>query len=94
MNVFKITLAIIITSALTFLFSYFYLSNEKTYEDCVIKNIKKINNPEVIREIKDMCKKKYNYDDTKIDKEKLNSQMKDLIDLFYNFKEQFESTIK
>ncbi len=41
-----------------------------------------------------MCKKKYNYDDTKIDKEKLNSQMKDIIDLFYNFKEQFESTIK
>ena len=94
MNIIKITLAIIITAVTTFLFSYFYFSSEKTYEDCAIKNIKKINNPEVIREIKDVCKKKYNYDDTKIDKEKLNSQMKDIIDLFYNFKEQFENTIK
>ena len=40
-----------------------------------------------------MCKKKHNYEE-KIDKEKLNSKMKDIIDLFYNFKEQFESKIK
>ena len=93
MNVIKITLAIIVTSALTFLFSYFYFSKEKTYEDCVIKNIRKVQNQEVIKEIKDMCKKRHNYEE-KIDKEKLNSQMKDIIDLFYNFKEQFESRIK
>jgi len=93
MNVIKITLAIIITSALTFLFSYFYFSNEKTYEDCVIKNIRKVQNQEVIKEIKDTCKKKYKYEE-KIDKDKLNSQMKDIIDLFYNFKEQFENKIK
>jgi hypothetical protein len=93
MNVIKITLAIIVTSALTFLFSYFYFSKEKTYEDCVIKNIRKVQNQEVIKEIKDMCKKIHNYEE-KIDKEKLNSQMKDIIDLFYNFKEQFESKIK
>ena len=93
MNVIKIALAIIITSALTFLFSYFYFSKEKTYEDCVIKNIRKVQNQEVIKEIKDMCKKRHNYEE-KIDKEKLNSQMKDIIDLFYNFKEQFESKIK
>jgi uncharacterized membrane protein YraQ (UPF0718 family) len=93
MNVFKITLAIIVTSVLTFLFSYFYFSNEKTYEDCVIKNIKKVQNQEVIREIKDMCKRKYNYEE-KIDKEKFNSQMKDIIDLFQNFKEQFENKIR
>ena len=93
MNVIKITLAIIVTSALTFLFSYFYFLNEKTYEDCVIKNIRKVQNQEVIKEIKDMCKKRHNYEE-KIDKEKLNSQMKDIIDLFYNFKEQFESRIK
>jgi uncharacterized membrane protein YraQ (UPF0718 family) len=93
MNVIKITLAIIVTSALTFLFSYFYFSKEKTYEDCVIKNIRKVQNQEVIKEIKDMCKKIHNYEE-KIDKEKLNSQMRDIIDLFYNFKEQFESKIK
>jgi hypothetical protein len=93
MNVIKITLAIIVTSALTFLFSYFYFSKEKTYEDCVIKNISKVQNQEVIKEIKDMCKKRHNYEE-KIDKEKLNSQMKDIIDLFYNFKEQFENRIK
>ena len=93
MNIIKITLAIIITSILTFLFSYFYLSNEKTYEDCFIKNIKNIQIPDVIKEIKDMCKKRHNYEE-KIDKEKLNSQMKDIIDLFYNFKEQFENRIK
>jgi len=93
MNVIKITLAIIVTSALTFLFSYFYFSNEKTYEDCVIKNIRKVQNQEAIKEIKDMCKKRHNYEE-KIDKEKLNSQMKDIIDLFYNFKEQFENRIK
>jgi hypothetical protein len=93
MNVIKITLAIIVTSALTFLFSYFYFSKEKTYEDCVIQNIRKVQNQEVIKEIKDMCKKRHNYEE-KIDKEKLNSQMKDIIDLFYNFKEQFESRIK
>jgi uncharacterized membrane protein YraQ (UPF0718 family) len=93
MNVIKIILAIIVTSALTFLFSYFYFSKEKTYEDCVIKNIRKVQNQEVIKEIKDMCKKRHNYEE-KIDKEKLNSQMKDIIDLFYNFKEQFESKIK
>ena len=93
MNVIKITLAIIVTSALTFLFSYFYFSNEKTYEDCVIKNIRKVQNQEAIKEIKDMCKKRHNYEE-KIDKEKLNSKMKDIIDLFYNFKEQFESKIK
>jgi uncharacterized membrane protein YraQ (UPF0718 family) len=93
MNVFKITLAIIITSVLTFLFSYFYFSNEKTYEDCVIKNIRKVQNQEVIKEIKDMCKLRHNYEE-KIDKEKLNSQMRDIIDLFYNFKEQFGSIIK
>jgi hypothetical protein len=40
-----------------------------------------------------MCKKRHNYEE-KIDKEKLNSQMKDIIDLFYNFKELFESKIK
>jgi hypothetical protein len=93
MNVIKITIAVIVTSALTFLFSYFYFSKEKTYEDCVIKNIRKVQNQEVIKEIKDMCKKRHNYEE-KIDKEKLNSQMKDIIDLFYNFKEQFESKIK
>ncbi len=93
MNVFKITLAIIITSTLTFLFSYFYFSKEKTYEDCVIKNIRKVQNQEVIKEIKDMCKKRHNYEE-KIDKEKLNSQMRDIIDLFYNFKEQFEKKIQ
>jgi hypothetical protein len=93
MNIIKITLVIIITSILTFLFSYFYFSNEKTYEDCVIKNIKKVKNQDVIKEIKDMCKKRHNYEE-KIDKEKLNSQMKDIIDLFYNFKEQFKSHIK
>ena len=93
MNVIKIILAIIVTSALTFLFSYFYFSKEKTYEDCVIKNIRKVQNQEVIKEIKDMCKKRHNHEE-KIDKEKLNSQMKDIIDLFYNFKEQFESKIK
>ena len=93
MNVIKIILAIIVTSALTFLFSYFYFSKEKTYEDCVIKNIRKVQNQEVIKEIKDMCKKRHNYEE-KIDKEKLNSQMKDIIDLFYNFKEQFENRIK
>ena len=93
MNVIKIILAIIVTSALTFLFSYFYFSKDKTYEDCVIKNIRKVQNQEVIKEIKDMCKKRHNYEE-KIDKEKLNSQMKDIIDLFYNFKEQFESKIK
>jgi hypothetical protein len=93
MNVIKITLAIIVTSALTFLFSYFYFSKEKTYEECVITNIKNIQNQEVIKEIKDMCKKRHNYEE-KIDKEKLNSQMKDIIDLFYNFKEQFENRIK
>jgi len=93
MNVIKITLAIIITSALTFLFSYFYFSNEKTYEDCVIKNIKNIQNQEVIKEIKDTCKKKYKYEE-KLDKDKLNSQMKDIIDLFNNFKEQFENKIR
>lgn len=93
MKTIKIILALIVTSTLTLLFSYFYFNTEKSYEDCVIKNIKQINNSEIIREIKDVCKKKYKYDDTKIDKEKLNSQMKDIIDLFYNFKEQFEKTI-
>ena len=93
MNVIKITLAIIVTSALTFLFFCFYFLKDKTYEDCVIKNIKNIQNQDVIKEIKEMCKKRHNYEE-KIDKEKLNSQMKDIIDLFYNFKEQFEKKIK
>jgi hypothetical protein len=93
MNIIKITLVIIITSILIFLFSYLYFSNEKTYEDCVIKNINKVQNQDVIKEIKDLCKKRHNYEE-KIDKEKLNSQMKDIIDLFYNFKEQFESKIR
>lgn len=93
MKTIKIIFGIIITSALTLLFSYFYFGTEKSYEDCVIKNIKNIQNQDVIKEIKDMCKKKYNYQE-KIDKDKLNSQMKDIIDLFYNFKEQFESKIK
>lgn len=48
---------VIITSAITLLVSYLYFSNEKTYEDCVIKNIKNIQNEDVIKEIKDMCKK-------------------------------------
>lgn len=89
MNVIKIILAIIVTSALTFLFSYFYFSKEKTYEDCVIKNIKNTQNQDVINEIKGICKKRHNYEE-KIDKEKLNSQMSDIIDLLYNLKQQFE----
>jgi len=89
----KTILVVIITSAITLLVAYLYFSNEKTYEDCVIKNIKKVQNQEVIKEIKDMCKKKHKYEE-KLDKDKLNSQMKDIIDLFYNFKEQFEKRIK
>lgn len=89
----KTILVVVITSAIIFLVSYLYFSNEKTYEDCVIKNIKKVQNQEVIKEIKDICKKKHKYEE-KLDKDKLNSQMKDIIDLFYNFKEQFENKIK
>ena len=56
-SVLKYLLFGIIVSVITLFASQNYFKQQSlTFEDCVISNIKNLNNTSVIREIKSMCK--------------------------------------
>ena len=87
----------IIVSGLTYYFTSTNIKNsEKTYEDCVINNVKEARDQSAVNVIKSMCKKKYDVEDTiqTLDKDKVKNQLNEVLDLFKEFQQQFEEKIK
>ena len=68
---------------------------EKTYEDCVINNVKEAQDESAVNVIKSMCKKKYNIEDTiqSLDKDKVKNQLNEVLDLFKEFQQQIEEKL-
>jgi len=51
----------IIVSTLTLFISQFFFKNQNySYEDCVLSGIKNTKEPEIIKEITNICKSKFN----------------------------------
>jgi hypothetical protein len=81
----------IIVSVLTLLGSQQYFKQQSlTFEDCVINNIKTIDNTSVISEIKSMCKKKFNIKDEVLNNEDVKKKMNELFDLFEDMKKRMD----
>ena len=81
----------IIVSVLTLLGSQQYFKQQSlTFEDCVINNIKTIDNTSVISEIKSMCKKKFNTKDEVLNNEDVKKKMNELFDLFEDMKKRMD----
>jgi len=86
-----------IVAGLTYYFTSMNIkSSEKTYEDCVINNVKEAQDESAVNVIKSMCKKKYDIEDTiqTLDKDKVKNQLNEVLDLFKEFQQQFEEKIK
>ena len=95
-SVLKYLLFGIIVSVITVFASQQYFKQQSlTFEDCVISNIKNLNNTSVISEIKSMCKKKYDIKDTiqSLDKDKVKNQLNEVLDLFKEFQKQIEEKL-
>jgi hypothetical protein len=90
-SVLKYLLFGIIVSVITLFTSQNYFKQQiLTFEDCVISNIKNLNNTSVIDEIKSMCKKKFNIQDEVLNNENVKQKMNELFDLFEDMKKRFD----
>ena len=88
-SVLKYLLFGIIVSVLTLFASQNYFKQQSlTFEDCVISNIKNLNNTSVISEIKSMCKKRFNIQDEVLNNENVKKKMNELLDLFEDMKKR------
>ena len=86
----------IIVAGLTYYFTKMNIKNsEKTYEDCVINNVKEAQDESAVNVIKSMCKKKYDTEDTiqSLDKDKVKNQLNEVLDLFKDFQQQIEEKL-
>jgi hypothetical protein len=86
----------IIVSVLTYYFTSTNIKNsEKTYEDCVINNVKEAQDESAVNVIKSMCKKKYDIEDTiqTLDKDNVKNQLNEVLDLFKEFQQQIEEKL-
>ena len=86
----------IIVAGLTYYFTSMNIKNsEKTYEDCVINNVKAAQDESAVNVIKSMCKKKYDIEDTiqTLDKDKVKNQLNEVLDLFKEFQKQIEEKL-
>ena len=86
----------IIVAGLTYYFTSMNIKNsEKTYEDCVINNVKEAKDESAVNVIKSMCKKKYDIEDTiqTLDKDKVKNQLNEVLDLFKEFQKQIEEKL-
>ena len=95
-NIFLIIILLIFIIGLTVHITTRYTQEAKTYEDCILKNLKGINNFSVIEEIKDACGQKFNVskNDESLDKEKLKKDLDIFLDLFKYFKNKVEKIFK
>ena len=90
-SVLKYLLFGIIVSVITLFASQNYFKQQSlTFEDCVISNIKNLNNTSVIDEIKSMCKKKFNIQDEVLNNENVKQKMNELFDLFEDMKKRMD----
>jgi hypothetical protein len=90
-SVLKYLLFGIIVSIITLFASQNYFKQQSlTFEDCVISNIKNLNNTSVIDEIKSMCKKKFNIQDEVLNNENVKKKMNELFDLFEDMKKRMD----
>ena len=90
-SVLKYLLFGIIVSVITLFASQNYFKQQSlTFEDCVISNIKNLNNTSVIDEIKSMCKKKFNIQDEVLNNENVKQKINELFDLFEDMKKRMD----
>jgi|DEB0MinimDraft_10_1074344.scaffolds.fasta_scaffold96023_2 hypothetical protein len=90
-SVLKYLLFGIIVSVITVFASQQYFKQQSlTFEDCVISNIKNLNNTSVISEIKSMCKKKFNIQDEVLNNENVKKKVNELFDLFDEMKKRID----
>ena len=90
-SVLKYLLFGIIVSVITLFVSQNYFKQQSlTFEDCVISNIKNLNNTSVISEIKSMCKKRINIQDAVLNNENVKKKMNELLDLFEDMKKRLD----
>jgi len=90
-SVLKYLLFGIIVSVITVFASQQYFKQQSlTFEDCVISNIKNLNNTSVINEIKSMCKKKFNIQDEVLNNENVKKKVNELFDLFDEMKKRID----
>ena len=90
-SVLKYLLFGIIVSVITVFASQQYFKQQSlTFEDCVISNIKNLNNTSVISEIKSMCKKKFNIKDEVLNNENVKKKVNELFDLFDEMKKRID----
>ena len=90
-SVLKYLLFGIIVSVITVFASQNYFKQQSlTFEDCVISNIKNLNNTSVINEIKSMCKKKFNIQDEVLNNENVKKKVNELFDLFDEMKKRID----
>ena len=95
-SVLKYLLFGIVVAGLTYYFTAMNIKNsEKTYEDCVINNVKEVQDESAVNVIKSMCKKKYDIEDTiqTLDKDKVKNQLNEVLDLFKEFQQQIEEKL-
>lgn len=84
-----------IVSVITLFASQQYFKKQSlTFEDCVISNIKNLNNTNVISEVKSMCKKKYNIQDEVLNNENVKKKVNELFDLFADMKKKMDNLDK
>ena len=90
-SVLKYLLFGIIVSVITVFVSQQYFKQQSlTFEDCVISNIKNLNNTSIISEIKSMCKKKFNIQDDVLNNENVKKKVNELFDLFDEMKKRID----
>jgi len=90
-SVLKYLLFGIIVSVITVFASQQYFKQQSlTFEDCVISNIKNLNNTSVISEIKSMCKKKFNIQDEVLNNENVKKKVNELFYLFDEMKKRID----
>jgi len=90
-SVLKYLLFGIIVSVITVFASQNYFKQQSlTFEDCVISNIKNLNNTSVISEIKSMCKKKFNIQDEVLNNENVKKKVNELFYLFDEMKKRID----
>ena len=86
----------VVVVGLTYYFTAMNIKNsEKTYEDCVINNVKEAQDESAVNVIKSMCKKKFDIEDTiqTLDKDKVKNQLNEVLDLFKEFQQQIEEKL-
>ena len=90
-SVLKYLLFGMIVSVITVFASQQYFKQQSlTFEDCVISNIKNLNNTSIISEIKSMCKKKFNIQDEVLNNENVKKKVNELFDLFDEMKKRID----